>query len=38
MITDVFINVNYFASGRGAKYCEKRVYMFVCLSVCISQK
>jgi len=28
MITDIFINVNYCTSGRGAKYGEKRVHTY----------
>jgi len=26
---------NYFADGRGARYCDERVCMSVCLSVCM---
>jgi len=29
---------NYFALGRGAKYCEERICVWVCLSACTSQK
>ena len=28
----------YFASGRGAKYCDQRARMSVCLSVCLSAR
>jgi len=42
--SDIFLNGNNVAPGRGAKYCDQRVYMFVCFLLCfcvsarISQK